>query len=53
MELFMGYTVDTASDVMIYIASFMKIGTGVQAIIWFCLSNFKGSNISITDGRDV
>jgi hypothetical protein len=37
---------------MIYIPSFMKIGTGVQAILRFPLSNLRGCNVGITDGRD-
>jgi hypothetical protein len=30
----MKYTVEMDSSAMIYIQSFMKIGTGVQAILW-------------------
>jgi hypothetical protein len=30
----------------------MKIGTGVQAILGFCLRNLRGCNVDITDGRD-
>jgi hypothetical protein len=41
------------SGSMIYMQSSMKIGTGSQAILRFCLRNFKGSNISITDGSDI
>jgi hypothetical protein len=29
----------------------MKIGTGVQAILRFCLRNLRGFNVGITDGR--
>jgi hypothetical protein len=36
-----------------YVASFMKIGTGVQAILRFGLRNFRGCDVGITDGRDV
>jgi hypothetical protein len=36
----------------IYIPSFMKIGTGVQAILRFRLRNLRGRDIGITDGRD-
>jgi hypothetical protein len=36
---------------MIYLPSFMKIGTGIQAISRFCLSNLSGCNVDITDGR--
>jgi hypothetical protein len=38
---------------MIYIPSFMKIGTGIEGILRFCLSNLKGYNIVITDGRNL
>jgi hypothetical protein len=37
---------------ILYVPSFMKIGTGVQAILWFCLRNLRGYNVGITDGRD-
>jgi hypothetical protein len=43
------YTIGMASDGMIY----MKIGTGIQAIIRFCLSNLRGCNDGITDGWDL
>jgi hypothetical protein len=36
---------------MIYMPIFMKIGTGVQAILRFCLRNLRSCNIVITDGR--
>jgi hypothetical protein len=32
-----------------YIPSFMKISTGVQAILSFSLSNLRGCNVGITD----
>jgi hypothetical protein len=38
---------------MIYVPSFMKIGTGVEAISRFYLSNFKGCNVGISNGRDL
>jgi hypothetical protein len=38
---------------MIYKPSFMNIGEEVQSILWFCLSNLRGSNVGITDGRDL
>jgi uncharacterized protein YraI len=37
----------------IYIPSFMKIGTGVQAILMFCLRNLRGCNVGVTGGRDL
>jgi hypothetical protein len=46
----MMYAIELASDVMIYIPSFMKIGTGIQAMLRFCLSNLRGCNVGITDG---
>jgi hypothetical protein len=45
--------VEIGSGVMIYIQSFMKIGTGIQAILRFYLSNVKGCNVRVTDGRDL
>jgi hypothetical protein len=38
---------------MTYIPSFMKIGTGVQAISRLRLSSFRGCNVGITEGRDL
>jgi hypothetical protein len=32
---------------------FMKIGTGIEAIIRKCLRNLMGCNVYITDGRDL
>jgi hypothetical protein len=37
---------------MIYIPSFIKIGTSVEAILRFCLRHLRGCNICIADGRD-
>jgi hypothetical protein len=42
-----------SGGMMIYIQRFMKIGTGVQAILRFRLSNLKGCNIGIIDGNDL
>jgi hypothetical protein len=36
---------------MIHIPSSMKVGTGIQAILRFYLSNLRGCNVGITDGR--
>jgi hypothetical protein len=49
----MKYAVLMASCGMIHIPSFMKIGTGVQAILRFCLRNLQGCDVGITDGRDL
>jgi hypothetical protein len=37
---------------MILLPSFMKIGTDVKGILRFCVSNLKGCNVGITEGRD-
>jgi hypothetical protein len=31
----------------------MKIGTGVQEILRFYISNLEGCNVGITDGTDI
>jgi hypothetical protein len=51
----MMYVTEMRSDaIYIYIfASFMKIGTGVQTILMFCLNNFNGCNVGITGGIDL
>jgi hypothetical protein len=49
----MKYAVKVASYGMIYLPSFMKIGTGVQAILRFCLRNLRVCNVGITDGKDL
>jgi hypothetical protein len=46
-------TVEMASCGMIYVASIMKIGTEVQAILRFCLRNLKSCNVGIADGSDL
>jgi hypothetical protein len=43
------YAVEMASCSMIYLPSFVKIATGVQAILRFCLRNMEG----ITDGKEL
>jgi hypothetical protein len=48
----MMYAVEMATG-KICIPSIMKIGTGVQAILRFCISNLRGCNFGITDGRDL
>jgi hypothetical protein len=42
-----------ASCCMTYIPRFLKIGGGIQAIPRFCLSNQRGCNVGITDGKDL
>jgi hypothetical protein len=48
----MMHFVDMGSCSIIYLPSFMKIGTGIQATLRFCLSNLKGTNVGSTDDRD-
>jgi hypothetical protein len=38
--------------VTIYTPSVMTTGTGVEAILRFCLLNLRACNVDITDGRD-
>jgi hypothetical protein len=37
---------------MIYISNFMKIGTGVQAILRFDLRNLRDFSVGVIDGGD-
>jgi hypothetical protein len=47
------YAIDMASGGMIiYIPSFMKIGTGVQAILRLCLKDLRGCDVGITSGKE-
>jgi hypothetical protein len=48
----MKYTAEIASCGIIPVPSFLKIGTGVQAILRFFLRNLRGCNVGITDGRN-
>jgi hypothetical protein len=52
MEGTMKCAVDMGSGGTICMQSYMKIGTGVRGILRFCLSNLKGCNVGISDGRD-
>jgi hypothetical protein len=45
--------IDIGSGGVKYISGFKKIGTGVEGILRFCLSNLKGCNVGITDKRDL
>jgi hypothetical protein len=49
----MKHTVEMATDGMIHIQSFMKIGTGIQATVRFCFRNLKDCNVGITAMRDL
>jgi hypothetical protein len=46
-------TIVIGSDGMMYLPSFIKIDSGVQAIIMFYLRNLKNCNVGITIGRDI
>jgi hypothetical protein len=48
----MKYAVEMVSCGIICIPSFMKIDTGVQVILRFCLRNLRGYNVGTADGRD-
>jgi hypothetical protein len=48
----MKHAVEKASSGAIYVPSFMKIDTGVQAILRSDLRNLRGSNAGITNERD-
>jgi hypothetical protein len=37
----------------VYIPSFMKIGTGIPAILRFCFRNLRGCDVGIPGGRDL
>jgi hypothetical protein len=47
------YAVEVASCGVIYSQRFMKIGTGVQTTLRFCLRNLRGCDVGITDGSDL
>jgi hypothetical protein len=49
----MKYIVAMSSGGVIYIPSLMKTGRGIQAILRFCLSNLRGCNVGITNGRGI
>jgi hypothetical protein len=50
---FYEYVIEMASGDMIYIPSLMKFGTGVRAILRFCLRNLRCCNVGITDGENL
>jgi hypothetical protein len=49
----MKYATEMASSGMMYVPNFRKIGTGVQAILRFRLSNLKGGNVGIIYERNL
>jgi uncharacterized protein YraI len=48
----MKYTVEMTSGGVIYIPSLITIGSGIRVIMRFCLGNFNGCNVGITDVGD-
>jgi hypothetical protein len=48
----MMYAVEMPSCAMKFLPSFMKIGTGVQAILRFCINNLNDCNVGITDRKE-
>jgi hypothetical protein len=49
----MKYATDMASGFTICIPSFMKISTGIQAILRFYFNNLRCNNVGIIDGKDL
>jgi hypothetical protein len=47
----MMYAIEMPSCGMIFLPSFMKIGTGIQVILRFLLSNLNGYTVGVTHGR--
>jgi hypothetical protein len=46
-------TVEMVSGGMIYVSSFMEIGTHVEEILMFCLTDVKSCNVGTTDRREL
>jgi hypothetical protein len=46
-------TVKMGSGDMTCVPIFMQIGTSVEEIFRFSFNNLKGSNVGVTDGRDL
>jgi hypothetical protein len=49
----MKYSFEMVSCGMIDTQSFMKMGTGIEAILKFYFRNLRGFNVGITDGRSL
>jgi hypothetical protein len=49
----MMYSIEMPPCGIIFLPSFMKTGTGVQAILRFCPRNSRGCNVGITDGKEL
>jgi hypothetical protein len=45
------YAIEIAVGGMIHVPSFMKIDTGVQAMLKLYLRNIRGCNVGITDRK--
>jgi hypothetical protein len=43
----------TSCCMMIFLPTFMKIGTGAQAILRLCLSNLNDCNVGIIEGKEL
>jgi uncharacterized protein YraI len=50
---FTKYSVEIASGGMVYIPSFMTIGSGVQVIFRYCLHDLTGCSVGISEGWDL
>jgi hypothetical protein len=52
---FTANAVEIDSYGVVYLPSYMKIGTDVEGIrvLRFCVRNLKGSNVGITNGKDI
>jgi hypothetical protein len=46
------YNVEMVSDDIVYIPSFLKNGTGIQALRFF-FNSLRGFRVSGTDGREL
>jgi hypothetical protein len=42
------YSIEIESGALMYMPSFIKIGTGLQAILRFSLRNLRGCNVGVT-----
>jgi hypothetical protein len=49
----MKHASEMASYGVIYVTSLMKIVTGIQTTLRFCLSNSTVCDVGITDGRNL
>jgi hypothetical protein len=47
------YAAEMPSCDMTFLPSFMNTGTGVEGILRCFLSNLKGCDVAVTDGRDL